>query len=260
MLNDCKATIAKLKDFDAFESPKTNSKLDLILKKHYPDQPELIHHASVYSAQSQSTQSSLSSTVKKATENAKMAQNVMTKILEDLKHKTFKPMKLPAPGKTVIKLNNQFVQSDPSDSSEGSPLSKLNAKALSSNSYQSKPLEFPQMPLAWKTQFAKFTPASESPSSDISESDIISVLQEVDRSAGYLSEFTHINFEWDKTCLSSHLLTDLSTEERADYLSCSDDDGDYMADLEYMAQRQCRAITSMHSFKSAFGTEPMVVG
>ena len=51
-----------------------------------------------------------------------MAQNVMSKILEDLKHKTFKPIKLPSPGKTVIKLNKKLVQSDPSDSSEGSPL------------------------------------------------------------------------------------------------------------------------------------------
>ena len=41
-----------------------------------------------------------------------------------------------------------------------------------------------------------------SPTSEISESDIINVLQEVERSSGYLSEFTHINFEWDKTCLS----------------------------------------------------------
>jgi hypothetical protein len=47
--------------------------------------------------------------------------------------------------------------------------------------------------------------ASGKDSDEISEGDIATILQEVDRSRGYLGKFTHINFEWDRQYLSQYL-------------------------------------------------------
>ena len=37
-------------------------------------------------------------------------------------------------------------------------------------------------------------------------------------------------------------------------------DIDSIIDITYISQRLCRATTSMHSFKTAFGTQPLSVG
>jgi hypothetical protein len=84
MLKDCKATLEHMKSFDSFESPKACKKLEFIYKKHFPEQPELAHSASVYS--NQSTQpSSQSMDYKKI--SSKAAHNAMNKILEEIKQK-----------------------------------------------------------------------------------------------------------------------------------------------------------------------------
>ena len=55
--------------------------------------------------------------------------------------------------------------------------------------------------------------------------------------------------------------TDLSEEERAMYIDGKwDAFEDYIPDVSFTSQRLCRATTSMHSFKTAFGTEPLDVG
>ena len=68
-------------------------------------------------------------------------------------------------------------------------------------------------------------------------------------------------FDWDKTCISSHLLTDLSEQEREDYLLGDwDEAGDYIPDLSFTAQKLCKSTTSLHSFKTAFGDFPLTAG
>jgi len=52
ILKDSQATLDKLEQFDAFQSPKHTKKLEFIYKKHFPEQPELSHHTSVLSQQS----------------------------------------------------------------------------------------------------------------------------------------------------------------------------------------------------------------
>ena len=103
--------------------------------------------------------------------------------------------------------------------------------------------------------------ASGKESEDISEGEIAAILQEVDRSKSYLSKFIHINFDWDKQYLSQYLQTDLSEEERRAYFEYDwDEVSDFIPDITYISQRQCKATTSLHSFKSAFGTTEMTPG
>jgi hypothetical protein len=98
-------------------------------------------------------------------------------------------------------------------------------------------------------------------SDELSESDLIEAINDVDRSGGYLGSFQHVSFEWDKTCLSQYLMTDLSEEERNIYFDTEwDSFDDQIIDLTQTSQRLCRSTTSMHSFKTAFGTEPLRVG
>ena len=122
-----------------------------------------------------------------------------------------------------------------------------------------------QQPIVWKKTFeSTLEPAqnaSGKDSDEVSESEILSIIKEVDRSRAYLDSFVHITFDWDKSCLSSFLMTDLSEQEREDYLDGDwDEAGDYLPDLSHTSQKLCKSTTSLHSFKTAFGDCPLTAG
>jgi hypothetical protein len=111
--------------------------------------------------------------------------------------------------------------SDP-DSLEDSPKFALNSKALSTNESKYNAFAYDLKKHLWKSKDFTLSPSHNnngSGTSDISESELASLIKEVDRSPGYLSQFTHINFDWDKSCLSQYLSTDLSEEEREMHLN-----------------------------------------
>ncbi len=87
MLSD--KALEKLGSFDQFESPKATSKFEFIYKKHFPDKIE----TDALSAHSATTKSTLSmvNLAKKITPNSKAAHNVMNKLLEEIKNKSYKP-------------------------------------------------------------------------------------------------------------------------------------------------------------------------
>ena len=76
-------------------------------------------------------------------------------------------------------------------------------------------------------------------SNDVSETEILSILGDVDRSESYLNSFLHVNFDWDRSCMSSNLQTDLSEEERRDYWMMPEDweesDIDSIIDMTYIS-------------------------
>ena len=229
------------------ESPKPTSKFEFIYKKHFPDKADALTDCS---ASTQSTFSAVS-LAKKLTPNSKAASNVMNKLLEEIKTKSYQPFKFPnlgltaqplgKHGKTVINLHTKAaVSSEPSD--EDSPKYMLKAKALTDQAGFKKVFAYDlgpkQQPIVWaqKEFNSVLEPAqnvSGKDSDDVSEGEIAAILKEVDRSRGYLGKFVHVNFDWDRQSLSQYLQLDLSEEERRDYLQS--DEIDSIPDLTYLS-------------------------
>jgi hypothetical protein len=169
---------------------------------------------------------------------------MMKQILGDINKSTFKPFQFPPQNLKKMLVNHKAFMSDPDSVEETSPKFTLNSKALSTTE---------------DTMFTNNKPLwNKDSSSDISESEIISLVKEVDRTPGYLSQFTHINFDWDQSCLSQYLMSDLSEEERDIYFGGSD--SEHIPDVSHASNRSCKAVTSLHSFKTAFGTFALRVG
>jgi hypothetical protein len=82
-----------ISDLGSFESPKATSKFEFIYKKHFPDKIETDAH-SLISATTKSTLSMVSLS-KKITTNSKVAHNMMNKLLEEIKNKSYKPFMFP---------------------------------------------------------------------------------------------------------------------------------------------------------------------
>ena len=61
---------------------------------------------------------------------------------------------------------------------------------------------------------------------------------------GYLQSFERISFQWDESCLSSHLELCQSLKQLC-------------AEVTMASGRVCRAMNQEHCFKSAFGTEAL---
>ena len=63
--------------------------------------------------------------------------------------------------------------------------------------------------MVWKTfqspkhkQLVQEVSSNEFGSQEVSEGEILSILNDVDRSEGYLNSFLHLNFDWDRQSLS----------------------------------------------------------
>lgn len=90
----------------------------------------------------------------------------------------------------------------------------LKAKALTEQAVFKKVFAYDlgpkQQPIVWgqkefNSMIEPAQNASGKDSDEISEGEIATILKEVDRSGGYIGKFTHINFDWDKQCLSQYL-------------------------------------------------------